>query len=595
MLDKTIDGLVATQAEVASAVAVAAGRARASLLLRNARIVNVITNEITRGSIAIAGRLIAGVGETYDDADTVESVDLGGAHVCPGLIDGHVHIESSLVRPAAYANAVVPRGVTGVVWDPHEIANVAGIAGIEWCIQSSSGLPLSIWIDAPSCVPSTRLETAGARIGVPEIARLLGHPAVVGVGELMSYAALIDGDDDTLARAYLGQLHRTTVNGHAPGVTGRGVQAYLAAGVGSDHECTELDEAREKLRAGVFLMMREGSATRNLKTLLPLLTAETADRVGFVTDDRLPADLIRDGGVDHLVRIAIASGVSPATAIRAASWNTARYYSLNRRGAIAPGYFADLIVLESIETFSAGAVYHSGVLVARNGTLVRDVVSPVVDAELLTAVRDSVRVSPDAATRFRLPATSATTTVRCIRPIPDQILTTEDRAEATVRDGEIVADPSRDIAKLVCLERHGSNGNVGVGLVTGFGLRRGAIAGTVAHDHHNIMAAGIADADLELAVGRLAEIGGGFVVVDRGHVVAELALPIAGLLSEESIATVDIAMQKLDAAARDLGVTMSAPFMTLSFLGLPVIPELRLTDHGLIDVRAGGVVPVVVE
>ncbi len=600
MLDDFTGSRVATQEEIARAVAVASGRAPADRLLTNANIVNVITNEILPGSIAISGRLIAGVGGMYDDADAVESVDLGGAHVCPGLIDGHVHIESSLVTPAAYAEAVVPRGVTGVIWDPHEIANVAGVAGVEWCIQSSERLPLTVWIDAPSCVPSSLVETSGAFIDARAISDLLAHHAVVGVGELMSYPAVVGGDADALARAYLGQQHRTTVNGHAPGLTGRDMNAYVAAGVGSDHECTELDEAREKLRAGMFLMMREGSATRNLRTLLPLLTGEHRDRIGFVTDDRLPEDLIRDGGVDHLVRIAIASGVAPATAIRAASWNTARYYALSRRGAIAPGCFADLIVLDDITTFTASTVYHGGELVAERGKLGRKPDAPEIEPRVLAAVRDSVRIGLDAHDRFALPvdagpAADRDVSVRCIRPVPDQILTTELRLTVRARDGRVAADPDRDIAKLVCLERHGSNGNVGVGLVTGFGLRRGAIAGTVAHDHHNIMGAGIVDADLEMAIGRLAEIGGGFVVVDHGAVVAELALPIAGLLSQENIVTVASKMAAVDAAARDLGVTMSAPFMTLSFLGLPVIPELRLTDYGLIDVRAGSVVPVVVE
>lgn len=594
MADHAVSTLLPTQEEVAQAVAVADGRERPDVVFVNARVVNVITQEIEETAVAVTGRLVAGVDPSYAQCEADTVVNLDGAFIAPGLIDGHLHVESSLVTPAAYAAAVVPRGVTGIIWDPHEIANVAGLRGLSWCMQATRGLPMSVWIDVPSCVPSTSLETAGARIGVAQIAELLKQPSVVGVGELMSFDAAIAGDADVLARAFLGQEHRVVVDGHAPGIAGRKTQAYLAAGVGSDHECTTLEEAHAKLRAGAFLMIREGSATRNLKTLLPLLTAEHADRIGFVTDDRLPEDLLSEGGVDCLVRFAIEQKVPPARAIRAASWNTARYFGLARRGAVAAGYFADLIVLPRLEGFRATSVYHEGRLVASDGALDVPSRTPAIETSALKAVRHSVTVPRVHQTRLAVPAAEGAM-IRVIRPVAEQILTTEERLPATVRDGFAVADPARDIAKLLCVERHGRNGNVAVGFVTGFGMKRGAVAGTVAHDHHNVMAMGMDDADLAVAVQRLGEIGGGFVVVDNGSVTAELALPVAGLLSESSIEAVDASMRNVDAAAVALGITWPAVFMTLSFLGLPVIPQLRLTDHGVVDVERGEVVAPVVE
>ena len=586
--------LQATSQQVTRAVAVAAGRAPADLLLKNARIVNVITQEITCGSVAVAGPLIAGVGPAFDEADARSTVDLEGRHLCPGLIDGHLHIESSLVTPAAYAEAIAPRGVTGLIWDPHEIANVCGIAGIKWCIESAAGVPMNIWIDLPSCVPSTTLETNGAVLGVSELEQLLDHPAVIGIGELMSYPAVVSGEPEVLAKAFLGDRYRRVVDGHCPGIAGRELNAYFAAGVASDHESTELGEAREKLRAGAFIMIREGSATRNLNALLPLLTPATADRIGFVTDDRLPSELLREGGVDDLVRKAIAAGVAPEPAIRAASWNVARYFGLARRGAIAPGYFADLVVLDDLRRFAAAAVYRNGRLIAQDGVLdagLRGAGSVHVDA---TAVKNSVRLPELTIDTLHLPAPPAATPVRCIQPVAGQILTTEVHLHPAVHNGAISADPGRDIAKLVCVERHGRSGGIGVGLVSGLGLKRGAIAGTVAHDHHNVLAAGVSDRDIIAAVRRLGELGGGFVVTEDGEVIAELALPIAGLLSESPLEEVDALMQAIDSAAAGLGVTTTAPFMTLSFLGLPVIPELRLTDLGLVDVNAGKLVPLAV-
>lgn len=571
------------------AVDVAMGRQPGSLLLKNARLVNVFTLEIQHTHVLLAGRLVAAVGPAYAQAPAAEVVDLEGRWVAPGLIDGHVHLESSLVSPAEYARGVVPRGVTGVVTDPHEIANVAGVAGIEWLMQASEGLPLEVWITVPSSVPSTPLETSGAVLGLAEIERLLAHPRVVGVAELMSFPAILAADATELSKVLLAERFRKSPEGHAPTLTGPALQGYLASGIASDHESTTLEEGRAKLEAGCFLMVREGSTTRNLEALAPLLRPEHGERIGLVTDDRLPSDLLREGGVDFLVRKAIGLGVDPAYAIRAGSWNTARHYRLPRRGAVAPGFQADLVVLDDLHGFRAQAVYQQGRLVAREGRL--EVSLPKTVAS--SAVSQTVRLPDLHPQDLQIPASAGK--VRVIRAIPHQVLTAEERLEPTVRDGEVVADPSRDLAKLVCFERHGKNGQIGKGLVTAFGLQKGALACTVGHDHHNLMAVGVSDADIVTAAQRLGALGGGMVAVADGRVLAELALPIAGLITDEPLEVVDAKLQALEAAAKTLGVTLPDPYMVLSFLGLAVIPELRLTDHGLVDVRQGAVVGLYVE
>ncbi|MCA1753122.1 MAG: adenine deaminase [Spirochaeta sp.] len=571
---------------------VARAQEPADLKIINARIVNVVTQEEIRGSVAVAGRLIVAVGPAADTIAAREVLDAEGRHVVPGLIDGHLHIESSLVTPAAYADAVVPRGVTAVVWDPHEIANVCGRAGIDWVLSSVQGLPLTVMVTVPSCVPSTRLETSGADISVAEIDELLQQERVVGVAEIMSFPDVIAGTDEALSKVLSAARSRKAADGHAPGISGLDVAAYHGAGVGSDHECTTYEEGLEKLRAGAFLMIREGSTTRDLKALLPLLTPEHADRIGFVTDDRLPEDLLSEGGVDCLVRMAIAAGVEPALAVRAATWNTARYFGLQRRGAVAPGYFADIVVLEDLSSFRAGEVFVAGKRVADKGSVIEPVTAPVVNAQ---AVRSTVKVKGIKPEALRIPYPESAHEARVIVPIANQILTHERRIQPLHINGEVLPDPSSDIAKIFCVERHGRNGNVAAALVAEFGLRRGALAISVAHDHHNIIGVGISDEDILTAVARLSELEGGLVAVESGQVLAELSLPIAGLLSELSLETVRDKMRELDGAAASLGVTMPAPFMALSFLGLPVIPSLKLTDHGLVDVSAGRIVPVAVE
>ena len=571
------------------AVDVAMGRRTGSLLLKNARLVNVFTLEIQHTHILLAGRLVAAVGLEYAQARAEEVVDLEGRWVAPGLIDGHVHLESSLVSPAEYARGVVPRGVTGVVTDPHEIGNVAGVAGIEWLAEASEGLPLEVWITVPSSVPSTPLETSGATLGLAEIERLLAHPRVVGVAELMSFPAILAAEAGELEKVILAERFRKSPEGHAPTLMGPALQGYLASGITSDHESTTLEEGRAKLEAGCFLMVREGSTTRNLEALAPLMQPRYGDRIGLVTDDRLPSDLLAEGGVDFLVRKAIGLGADPAYAIRAGSWNVARHYRLVRRGAVAPGFQADLVVLDDLHDFRAQAVYQRGQRVAQAGRLV--VALPKTSAS--EAVSQTVRLSDLHPQDLRIPAEVGK--VRVIRAIPHQVLTAEEHLQPTIHNGEIVADPSRDLAKLVCFERHGKNGQIGKGLVTAFGLQRGALACTVGHDHHNLMAVGVSDTDIVTAARRLLALGGGMVAVADGQVLAELALPIAGLMTDEPLEVVNRKLEALAQAAQSMGVTLPDPYMVLSFLGLAVIPELRLTDFGLVDVHKGALVPLAVE
>lgn len=565
--------------EVKFAIDVASGRKPATILIKNATVLNVFSLEPQKTHLALAGRLIAGLGDDYEYALADQVIDLQGSHLAPGLIDGHVHIESSLVTPSAYAAGVVPRGVTGVVCDPHEIGNVAGLKGIHWLLDGSENLPLDVWVTVPSCVPSTLMETSGEILGLAEIETLLEHPRVVGVAEIMSFPDVMAADDENVSKALLAEHYRKSPEGHAPGLKGKDLQAYLASGIVSDHEATTLEEAREKLNNGVYLMVREGSVTRNLKALLPLIEAKYGDRIGFVTDDRLPHDLLDEGGVDCLVRMAIAAGVDPLYALRCASYNTAKHYGLKRRGAIAPGYFADLVVLEDLPSYKVASVFKEGKEVARAGEMLEPISAAKVDNGPIT---QTVKLSE--LTKEKLKLKTSGGHVRCIKPIHYQVLTEETLVTPTVKKGEAVADPERDLLKLICVERYGKNGGVGVGLISDFGLQAGALASSVGHDHHNILAVGASDDDLITACKRLEAIGGGFIAVKDGKILAELALPIAGLVTDEPLEKVREKLDRLEAAATELGNKLPAPFMTLSFLGLAVIPELRLTDKGLVDV-----------
>lgn len=567
-----------TQAELSRAIDAAAGRSPGSVLLRRAKLINVLSGEVYETDILLAGRLVAAVGRGYS-AET--EIDLEGRWVGPGLIDGHLHLESALVEPREYAGAVLPRGVTAVVCDPHEIANVLGMTGIQYILNATEHLPLEVFLTASSCVPATRLETAGAHISLAHLDRLLANPRVVGVAELMNFPGMVSGAPDELAKAWLAHKHGKVADGHSPMLKGKGLNAYLAAGVSSDHESSALEEAQEKLRLGATVMIREGSAARNFEALSPLIKPENAHQICFVTDDRHPHDLMDDGGVDSLVRRAIGRGLDPALAFRLGSLNTARYFRLERRGAIAPGWLADLVVLDGLETWAVHSVYKAGRPVARGGEVLQEL-----PRHHDRRVLDTVRLPPLDRRALALPYSGGE--VRVIELIPGEILTREGRTTPRQRDGLILTDPVRDLAKLAVVERHSASGKVGLGLVRGFGLKRGAIASTVGHDSHNLLIAGMDDDDMLAAAAIIEQMGGGFVAVDGGRELARLPLPVAGLMSPEPLPVVRAALDRLEAAARFLGVTLHSPFMALSFLALPVIPELRLTDLGLVAVSDEG-------
>jgi adenine deaminase len=571
-------------------LAVARGEAPADLLLKNARIVNTFVGEIEQGDVAVYDGRIAGVGD-YGQAK--EIMDLRGSFVAPGLINGHTHIESSMLHPVRYAQAVVPRGTLTAVTDLHEIANVCGIAGLKFVMDWAERLPLDMLFMAPSCVPATHLETAGARISCEDVQQILAYPGVVGLGEMMNFPGVVGGDQEVLKK--ISAASGRVIDGHAPGLSGRELNAYLSAGIRSDHESTTLEEGREKLRRGMHLMIREGSSEKNLDALLPLVTDNTYKRCFFVVDDRNCTDLLHEGDIDAVVRKAISRGLEPVRAIQMATINPAEYFRLYDRGAIAPGYVANLITITDLARLDIDMVFYRGNLVARQGKALFSM--PPVAAELT----DTVRIKPLTAESLsiRLPSRKRPESVLSlskvegeireehypvIEIVPGQILTRKALERVRVVDGLVVSDVERDILRLVVVERHRASGNVGSGLVKGFGLKRGALASSVAHDSHNIIAVGVDDLDILKAIEEVERLQGGLVVCADGQIIASLPLPIAGLLSPEPLEVVVGLHEKLDKAAATLGSLPPAPFAILSFLALPVIPELRLTDLGLVDV-----------
>jgi len=551
-------------------LAVARGEHPASLLFKNARVVNVLSGEIYPANVAVEDGRIVGIGD-YEGRTVI---DLAGAYLAPSLIDGHFHIESSLLTAPEFARAVVPHGTGALVIDPHEYANVLGLDGIRYVLESTKHLPLDFFIMLPSCVPATHLETAGAQLTADDLKLMIADERIAGVAELMNYPGVFLGWETELAKIDAGK--GKAIDGHAPGLRGKNLNAYALAGVRSDHESTELEEAREKLRLGLHILLREGSTERNLEHLLPLITAQNAANFSFATDDKLPGDLAQEGHIDHCVRKVIAAGVPPVTALQIATINTARHYRLRNYGAIAPRFWADFVVFDDLQNFTVRQVYKKGVLVAENGTYLvsRPVASPL--------PRSTMNVRFDAARDFVVKP-QGTAQIKVIEIVPNQIVTKTLVAAPKVEGGQIVADVARDILKLVVVERHRATGQVGVGFVTGFKLQRGALASSVAHDAHNVVVVGTNDADIVVAIRRMQELQGGLVAVAGGKVVAELGLPIAGLVSDQPLPEVIRLMAWLDAAAHALGCDLHAPFMTLSFLSLSPIPELKLTDQGLID------------
>ena len=570
--------------ELKRLLALARGDAPADLLLTNAQVVNVFSGEVHATDVAIAGGVIVGLGKDYAARETT---DLDGRFLAPGFIDAHVHIESSMVTPREFARAVVPRGVTTVVTDPHEIANVCGLEGIRFMLDDARGAPFTMLVNASSCVPATHMETSGASLSADDLMTLKPLPGVLGLAEVMNFPGVVYGDDAVLAKldAYADRVR----DGHAPGLTGKQLNAYAATGISSDHECTTLDEAREKLRLGLTLFLREATNARNLRTLLPLVTAENERRCCLCTDDRQPADLLDEGSIDHLIRVAVAEGMHPVTAIRMGTLNTAEHFRLYDRGAIAPGRRADLVVFADLESPRPERVYVSGRLVAENGRLTASAASAASAAP--AAVQHTVHVDWS---RVDIAIPADGTHIRVIGAIENQLITNHLVMEAARDDGRLVADPARDLLKMLVIERHRGTGNVGKGFVTGVGLKRGAIAGTVAHDHHNLVVIGADDRSMLTAARAVAQAGGGQAAAEGERVLALLPLPIAGLMSDQPIETVRGHMDRLLDAARTLGSRLHDPFMAMSFLALEVIPKLKLTDVGLVDVEKFEVVPLVV-
>jgi len=551
-------------------LSIARGERPAEVVFQNANLVNVLSGEIYRTHMAVDDGRVVGLG----DYDGEKTIDLKGAYLAPSLIDGHFHVESSMLTAQEFARAVVPHGTGAVVIDPHEYANVLGLDGLRYVLESSKNLPLDFFVMLPSCVPATPFETAGARLTADDLRLMIADERIAGVAELMNYPGVYLGDENELAKISAGK--GKNIDGHAPGLRGRNLNAYVLAGVRSDHESTELAEAQEKLRLGMHVLLREGSTERNLATLAPLISSHNAMNCSFATDDKLAGDLVSEGHIDHSVRKAIACGVPPMIALQIATISTARHYRLRNFGAIAPRYWADFIVFDDLREFEVRQTYKKGVLVAEDGKYLAPQPAPV------PPPRSTMNLRYDAARDFEARLDHAAK-IRVIEVVPNQIVTRQILETPRVEAGRVQADVERDILKLVVVERHRATGNVGVGFVRGFKLKAGALGSTVAHDAHNVVVVGADDADIAQAVRELERMQGGQVAVQGGEVKARLALPIAGLVSDRPLEEVIRGIAELNAAARALGCDLEAPFMSLSFLSLSPIPELKLTDQGLID------------
>jgi adenine deaminase len=563
-------------------IRVASGEGRADLLIKNGRVVNVFSSQIERKDVAIFEGRIVGFG----DYPAKKIVDAKGDFLCPGLIDGHVHIESSMVTIPQFAQAVVPNGTTSVIIDPHEIANVIGLRGIRFMAESARGIPLNVFIMAPSCVPATNMETAGAILQSNEIKSLLKEPWVIGLAEMMNFPGVIYRDPEVLKK--IEQAKGKRIDGHAPLLSGKLLNAYLTAGIRSDHECTTLKEAKEKLANGMWIMIREGSTARNLRDLLPLVTPKNSRRLLFVTDDRHPKELLEEGHINSIVKRAIQLGTDPILAIQMATLNPAEYFRLDNFGAVAPGYRADIITFDHLGRFQIKKVFKDGVLVAEDGKMVSRPtgVSPFVEK----GVQSSVRMKDIKSDAFMIRSNQPL--VKVIQLVPNQIVTRKVMEKITLKDGVALPNMKGDILKIVVMERHRATGNLGIGFVQGFGLKRGAIGSSVAHDSHNLVIVGTTDEDMVKGVTAIKKMGGGLVVVAEGKVLASLPLPIAGLMTDAPVTQVNNQLEVLLEAARSLGCKLPDPFMTLSFISLPVIPELKITDKGLVDVNQFKIVPL---
>jgi adenine deaminase len=578
-----------TREERRQLIAVARGRHPADLILRHGRVVNVFSNEIHEADVAIFHGRIAGLGPRGSYAGAYE-VDLGGHYLAPGLVEAHTHIESALLVPGEFARAIAPHGTTTCVSDPHEIANVAGVPGLRWTLAAAEGVPVRLMFTLPSCVPASQFEGNGATLTPADLMPLADDPRIASIGEVMNYPGVLDGDDLMLGMIELGQPGIATprglaVDGHAPGLRGLDLCGYVAAGAQSDHETVAADEALEKLRLGMWLWVREGSM-RNLEALLPVVLERQPERAGFVADDLMTADLIAEGDLDHIIRLAVAGGLDPIQAVKMASLHPAQYFGFADRGAIAPGYLADLVVVPDLREFRPRQVYVGGDLIAENG---QALFTPPPPSAWNETVEDTIRLSGFDAARLQLPGHSGA--ARVIGMIRDQIVTDDLTLDVEARDDLIVADPRRDILKIAVVERYG-RGRVGLGLLHGLGLRAGAMASSVGHDAHNIIVAGASDADMAAAVREIERLRGGLVYLRDGTVVASLALPLGGLVSPLPAPHVAEALERLNRVVAEAGVELARPFIFLSFLALSVVPKLKITDFGLLDVPAWRIVPV---
>ena len=547
-------------------IAVAAGREKADLVLKNAKYLNVFSNEFLCGDIAVANGLIAGVGK-YDGKT---EIDVSGKLVLPGFIDAHIHLESSMVTPAEFAKAVVAHGTTTVITDPHEITNVMGIDGVEYMIQASQNLPIDVHFMMPSCVPATEIDESGAELDCKDIDLYLDNKKVLGLAEMMNYVGVINGDENVLSKIVTSQAHHKKIDGHAPELSGNDLNAYIAAGVYSDHECSTFENALEKLRKGQFIMIREGTAAHNLKALMPLLTQQYYSRCMFATDDKHPSDLLYGGHIDYIVKQALKNGADPIVALKTATHHAARYFLLNNKGAIASGYLADIVVVDNLEDFNVETVFKRGKLVFDGE--VKDFSAPTVDEKLAEKCFDTFHLDSVTPSSFKVDGK-----LGLIGLVGGELLTRNLGTADKI-------DVENDILKIACIERHKGTNHIGVGYVKGYSLKSGAVATSVAHDSHNIITVGCNDDDIAVAVNAIKDSKGGIAVVENGKIKALLELPIAGLMSDEPLTTVNEKLENAKSSAYELGADKSIdPFMTLSFLSLPVIPSLRITTKGVFD------------
>lgn len=558
----------------------ALGEKEVDLLIKNGRVINVFTGKIEKKDVAIYNGIIVGFGN-YRARDII---DVKGEFLCPGLVDGHVHIESSMLTVRQFAQAVLPHGTTTIVIDPHEIANVMGMEGIKFMAESSKQIPLNVFIMLPSCVPATNLETSGAKLNSKDLKRLIKEDWVAGLAEMMNFPGVLNRDPEVLRKIIMAKDKR--IDGHAPGLSGKSLYGYLTAGIKSDHECTNPKEALEKLENGMWIMIREGSTAKNLKALLPIVNQKNSRRFFFVTDDRHPKELVEDGHIDSLIKMSISSGLDPILAIQMATINPSQYFGMNNLGAIAPGYRADIVSLENLRRFKIKKVFKDGILVFKNGKVL---ISNNKELEPTIRIK-SIRIKPLNEESFTIKSDKALAKV--IKIIPNQIVTKKVIKSILLKDGIAYPNLNEDILKIAVVERHRATGNIGIGFVQGFGLKKGAIGSSVSHDSHNIITVGTNDKDMLKAVEIICEMGGGLVAISDQKVLSYLALPIAGLMTDVSLFEVYRKLNSLEKVVKSMGCKLSDPFMALSFLSLPVIPELKITDKGLVDVNKFKIVPL---